>query len=131
MIFGHPSAYATLSERDVITLAGAQPRFGARGCRILGVTQSDPVTERAWIDSLSERHGMDIAFPILSDEDGRIAAAFGMSTRGSDDGREVATTIILDPELRVRAVLEHPQSVGRGPEEVLRIVDALAAATFD
>ena len=52
MIFGHPSAYSPLSERDVVTLAGAQARFAARNCRVLGISQSDPVTERAWVDAL-------------------------------------------------------------------------------
>ena len=128
VIFAHASAYDPVAERDIMAMARAQCAFDALRCRVIGLTQSDPMTERVWLEDLSERHGVDVAFPVLSDEHGQILQTLGMMTDSSGDGAPVAKTFVIDPIFRVRAILEYPQSVGRDPNEVLRIVSALSNA---
>lgn len=126
VLFSHAAAYSDVSESDIVSLARARPEFEGRGARLVGLTLSDPQTERMWIDDLSERAGIEIAFPVISDEEERVH-------RICDLARDTACvpvgkTIIIGPDLRICAVFAYPAPVPRSVPEILRVIDALRAS---
>jgi len=128
VFFVHPSAYTPTSEIDVIDMARHQTEFDIRGCRVLGMTQSDPLTERMWIEEISAKHEVEVNFPIISDEDERIAQALGMNQHSAHSDVPICKTFIISPDLRISSIMEFPVVVPRSAMELVRIVDALQAA---
>ena len=128
VFFTHPSSYSATAEIELTDLAAHKAAFDALGCKLIGMTQSDYLTERMWIEELSEKHGVDITFPIISDEDGRIASFCGLRKQNEALDRPVAKTFILGPDMRIRAIHEYVHPVPRSAAEILRIVRLLQSS---
>lgn len=86
----------TVEARDFTALAG---EFAAAGVKIVGVSR-DPMTRHA---KFIARYGL--AFPLASDEDGSICAAFGTWVQKSLYGRKYMgverSTFLIDADGRV------------------------------
>ncbi len=77
-----------------------------------------------WVEWIKEKLGVEIKFPIIADDLGKIAEMLGMihPNKGTNTVRAV---FIIDPNGILRAVLYYPQELGRNIEEILRIIKAL------
>ena len=128
IFFTHPSSYSPTAEVELLDLARHKDEFDALDCRLMGMSQSDPLTERMWIEELSEKHGVVIPFPIISDEDGRIAEICGLREQNETLDRPVAKAFVLGPDLRIRSVQEYLHPVPRSAVELLRIVGLLKSS---
>ncbi|WP_375260580.1 redoxin domain-containing protein [Palleronia sp.] len=128
VFFTHPSSYSSTAEIELLDLARHIAEFDALECKLMGMSQSDPLTERMWIEELSEKHGLAIPFPIISDEDGRIAEICGLREQNEALDRPVAKSFILGPDLRIRAIQECIHPVPRSAVELLRIVGILKSS---
>jgi len=131
IFFNHASAYSDVAEADMVALAQAQADFSAHGTRLMGLCQSDSLTERMWLDALEERAGVEIAIPVLSDEDGRIAEICGIDTQTRRSRMPKAKTFVIGPDLRILAVSAYAAAVRRSPQELLRMLAAMRAAGAD
>lgn len=128
IFFTHPSSYSATAEVELLDLARHKGEFDALDCKLIGMSQSDPLTERMWIEELSEKHGMAIPLPIISDEDGRIAEICGLRDQNEALDRPVAKSFVLGPDMRIRAIQEYIHPVPRSAVELLRIVGLLKAS---
>ena len=77
-----------------------------------------------WKEWIKEKLDVEIKFPIIADDLGKVASLYGMihPSKGTNTVRAV---FIIDPEGIIRAVLYYPQEVGRNVDEILRLVKAL------
>ena len=77
-----------------------------------------------WKEWIKEKLGIEIKFPIIADDQGRIAKLLGMihPSKGTNTVRAV---FIIDPKGILRAMIYYPQELGRNMDEILRAVKAL------
>jgi len=66
---------------------------------------------------------VEIPFPIIADDQGRVAARLGMIHPGGGT-KTVRAVFIVDPESIIRLILFYPAEVGRNMSEILRILEA-------
>lgn len=95
--------------------------FESRGTKVLGVSTDSEFVHLAWRKQSSELQ--DLRYPLLSDIKRELSLALGIL-----DAREgvcLRATFIVDPQQIIRHVSVNDLSVGRSPEEILRILDAL------
>ena len=64
----------------------------------------------------------NIAYPMLSDVKRELSSALGIINEAGVSDRAL---FIVDPDETIRFVMVTDLSVGRNPEEILRILDAL------
>ena len=79
---------------------------------------------REWLTTAPEDGGLGpIQFPLASDPEGEAARAFGVWV----EEKQVSTRglFIIDPDGMLQYAVVHNLSVGRNPDEVLRVLDAL------
>jgi len=77
-----------------------------------------------WVKWIKEKLNVEIEFPIIADDMGRIARLFGMIHPGKGTNT-VRAVFIIDPNGIIRAILYYPQELGRNMDEILRMVNAL------
>ncbi|MGB9674905.1 MAG: peroxiredoxin, partial [Nanopusillaceae archaeon] len=77
-----------------------------------------------WVEWIKEKLNLEIEFPIIADDQGKVASLYGMihPEKGTNTVRAV---FIIDPEGIIRAILYYPQELGRNVDEILRMVKAL------
>lgn len=82
----------------------------------------------AWLDSIYQRTGIAIPFPIIADLNGQIARRYGMISNETNPNVTVRNVFIIDDKGVVRAIFVYPMNVGRCIPEILRTVEALQTA---
>jgi peroxiredoxin (alkyl hydroperoxide reductase subunit C) len=98
-----------------------EKEFRARDAQLLGVSIDSEYVHLAWRREKEELRSLP--FPMLADIKRELAGALGILD--PEAGVAQRATFIVDPQGVIRFVYVTDLSVGRSPEEVLRVLDAL------
>jgi peroxiredoxin (alkyl hydroperoxide reductase subunit C) len=95
--------------------------FTDRDTQVLGGSTDSEFVHRAW--RLDHPDLKDLPFPMLADIKRELSQALGIVDPNA--GVAQRATFIVDPDNIIRFVMVTDLSVGRNPQEVLRVLDAL------
>lgn len=124
MLIFYPRDFSFVCPTELTAFSALAAEFTRRNCRLLGISVDTLDLHREWLTTAAEDGGLGaLQFPLASDPHGELAQQFG----AWDESREVATRglFIIDPEGVLQYAVVHNLSVGRSPDEVLRVLDAL------
>src|SRR5438105_302288 len=134
ILFSHPKDFTPVCTTELGYMAGLQPEFEKRNCKIIGLSV-DPVTQHGkWAKDIEETQGHKVTYPMIGDPQLKIAKLYGMlpaSAGETSEGRTpadnatVRTVFIVGPDKKIKLMLTYPMAVGRNFDEVLRALDAL------
>lgn len=118
VVFFYPRDFSFICPTEVVGFHKALAAFDAERTSIVGISVDDAETHRRWARELG-----GIGYPLLADEGGKVARAFGIL----DDQQNVAlrATFILDAKRTILYAVASPANVGRSVSETLRVVRAL------
>ncbi|QEG33827.1 peroxiredoxin [Bythopirellula goksoeyrii] len=125
VLFSHPSDFTPVCTTEFMAFAKAHDEFRALNCELLGLSIDSVFSHLAWINSIKEKFGVEIPFPIIEDLSMEVAHAYGMIQPGASDTSAVRTTFLIDPEGVLRAMVYYPMSNGRSIDEFLRLLKAM------
>jgi len=134
ILFSHPKDFTPVCTTELGYMAGLQPEFQKRNCKIIGLSV-DPVTNHIkWAVDIEETQGHKVNYPMIGDPELKIAKLYGMlpteagNTSGGRtpaDNATVRTVFVVGPDKKIKLMLSYPMSTGRNFDEVLRVVDSL------
>lgn len=133
VLFSHPKDFTPVCTTELGYMAGLQPEFEKRGCKILGLSIDPIENHREWSKDIEETQGHAVNYPLIGDPELSVAKQFDMlpSNAGdSSDGRTAAdnatvrSVFVIGPDKKIKAMLTYPMSTGRNFDEVLRLVDS-------
>ena len=128
VLLGHPLAFTAVCTSEMAGLAALAPDFARRGAKPLVISCSSVEDGRAWAEDIARIYGVGIPFPMIADPQARLCDLFGMLHEKQSDRCAIRKTLVIGPDLRLRALFEYPMRVGRSTEETLRVLDALQTA---
>jgi lipoyl-dependent peroxiredoxin subunit C len=121
VVFFWPKDFTFVCPTEIAAFGKLDKEFRARDAQLLGVSVDSEFVHLAWRRDKQELK--DLPFPMLSDIKRELSGALGILDPGA--GVAQRATYIVDPEGVIRFVYVTDLSVGRSPEEVLRVLDAL------
>ncbi len=121
VVFFWPKDFTFVCPTEIAGFGKLDSEFRARDAQLLGVSLDSEYVHLAWRRQKEELR--DLPFPMLSDVKRQLAGALGILD--PESGVAQRATFIVDPQGVVRFVYVTDSSVGRSPEEVLRVLDAL------
>jgi peroxiredoxin (alkyl hydroperoxide reductase subunit C) len=121
VVFFWPKDFTFVCPTEIAAFGALEREFSDRDAQILGVSTDSEFVHLAWRRDKSELN--DLPFPMLSDVKRELAASLGILDE--DEGVAQRATFIVDPDDVVRFIYVTDLDVGRNPEEVLRVLDAL------
>ncbi len=124
MLFFYPRDFTFVCPTELTTFSATIDDFQRRDCDILAISVDSIELHREWISTPMVEGGLGrLQFPLGSDSHGAVAKAYGVWV----PEKEVSTRgmFLIDPEGILQYSVIHSLSVGRTPEEVLRVLDAL------
>lgn len=125
ILFSHPRDFTPVCTTELGRVAKLLPEFERRNCKVLALS-CDSVEEHVkWIKDINETQGTEVTFPIISDPNFELAKNIGMYHPKLDAKVTVRTTYIVDPNKKVKLMIQYPPSTGRNFNEVLRVLDSL------
>jgi peroxiredoxin (alkyl hydroperoxide reductase subunit C) len=121
VIYFWPKDFTFVCPTEIAAYGKINKEFAARDAQLYGVSTDSEFVHLAWRSSKDELK--DLSFPMLSDIKRELTTSLGILD--ADAGVAQRATYIVDPQGIVRFVYITDLSVGRSPQEVLRVLDAL------
>jgi peroxiredoxin (alkyl hydroperoxide reductase subunit C) len=119
--FFWPKDFTFVCPTEIAAFGKANQQFLDRDAQVLGASIDSEFVHHAW----REHHPdlKSLPFPMLSDIKRELSQALGILDPQA--GVAQRATFIVDPENTIRFVYVTDLSIGRNPQEVLRVLDAL------
>ncbi|HEX6881468.1 MAG TPA: peroxiredoxin, partial [Terriglobales bacterium] len=134
ILFSHPKDFTPVCTTELGYMAGLEPEFKKRNCKIIGLSV-DPVTNHSkWAADIEETQGHRVNYPMIGDPTLEIAKLYGMlpaeagttsEGRTANDNATVRTVFVIGPDKKIKLQLIYPMSTGRNFDEVLRVLDSI------
>jgi peroxiredoxin (alkyl hydroperoxide reductase subunit C) len=119
--FFWPKDFMFICPTEIADFAKFEKEFEEREAQVLGASIDSEWVHHAWRNTNPELK--DVPFPMLSDIKRELCAQLGILN--PVDGVAQRATFIVNPEGVIQFVYVTNSKVGRNPEEVLRVLDAL------
>jgi lipoyl-dependent peroxiredoxin subunit C len=121
VIFFYPKDFTFVCPTEIKGFAELNRKFLDRDAQILAASTDTEFVHLAWRQNHKDLH--DLPFPMLADVKRELSGALGIIDE--EEGVAQRATFIVDPNGIIRFVYVTDLSVGRNPNEVLRILDGL------
>jgi len=125
VLFSHPADYTPVCTTELGKTALLQEEFRKRNVKALAVSV-DPLEKHAgWIKDINETQNCSVDFPIIADEDRKVAELYDMIHPNASLTATVRSLFIIGPDKKLKLSITYPASTGRNFHEVLRVIDSL------
>jgi alkyl hydroperoxide reductase subunit AhpC len=121
IVFFWPKDFTFVCPTEIAAFGKLNRDFSDRDAVVYGVSTDSEFVHLAWRRSHPDLK--DLPFPMLSDIKRELSQAFGILDKR--EGVALRATFIVDPQGVIRFVSVNDLNVGRNPQEVLRVLDAL------
>ena len=120
LVFFYPKDFTFVCPTEIKGFGDLNQQFLDRDCQVLAASTDSEFVHLAWRKDHKDLR--ELPFPMLADIKKDLTRALGILT---DDGVAQRATFLVDPDGIIRFVYITDGSVGRNPQEVLRVLDAL------
>jgi lipoyl-dependent peroxiredoxin subunit C len=120
VIFAWPKDFTFVCPTEIAAFGRLNAEFADRDAQVLGISVDSEYVHLAWKQNHPDL--TDLPFPMLSDVTRELTSALGAL---GADGVAQRATFVVDPDNIIQFSMVTAGSVGRNPEEVLRVLDAL------
>jgi len=134
ILFSHPKDFTPVCTTELGYMAGLQPEFAKRNCKILGLSVDPVGSHSKWTTDIEETQGHKVNYPLIGDPELKIAKLYDMlpaDAGNTSEGRTpalnatVRTVFVVGPDKKIKLMLSYPMSTGRNFDEVLRVLDSI------
>lgn len=124
VLFSHPGDFTPVCTTEFVAFAKRNEEFKKLNAELVGLSIDQVFSHIKWVEWIQEKLNVQVPFPIIADDMGRIAAKLGMLHPGKGTNT-VRAVFLIDPEGKMRLMIYYPQEIGRQVDEVLRSLKAL------
>lgn len=121
VVFFWPKDFTFVCPTEITAFGDLKEEFADRDAQVLGVSTDSEFVHLAWRRAKEELQ--QLPFPMLSDIKRELTDALGILDHS--EGVAQRATYIVDPDNVICFAYVTDLSVGRNPQEVLRVLDAL------
>src|SRR5271156_3854719 len=121
VVFFWPMDFTFVCPTEIAAFGKLEKEFRARDAQLLGASTDSQFVHLAWRRDKEELQ--DLPFPMLADVKRELTTTLGIPDE--EAGVAQRATYIVDPQGVIRFAYVTDLNVGRNPEEVLRVLDAL------
>jgi len=121
VVFFWPKDFTFVCPTEIAAFGKLNKAFNERDAVLYGVSTDSEFVHLAWRQNHADLKALP--FAMLADIKRELSQALGILDKS--EGVCLRATFIVDPEGIIRFVSVNDLSVGRNPQEVLRVLDAL------
>ena len=133
ILFSHPKDFTPVCATELGAVAQLKNEFDARGCKVIGISVDKVENHVKWADDIADIAGTKLNFPIIADDELKIAKLYDMlpadqgnssEGRTAADNQTVRVVFLVGPDKKIKMNLAYPMSTGRNFHELLRVIDS-------
>ena len=124
VLFSHPGDFTPVCTTEFVAFAKRADEFKKLNAELVGLSIDQVFSHIKWVEWIQEKLNVQIPFPIIADDMGKVATKLGMLHPGKGTNT-VRAVFLVDPEGKMRLMIYYPQEIGRQVDEILRALKAL------
>ena len=133
ILFSHPKDFTPICTTELGYMAGLQPEFEKRNCKVLGISVDGVRDHEAWSKDIENSQGHAVNYPLVADPELQVVQLYDMlpaDAGNTSEGRTAAdnatarSVFLIGPDKKIKASLTYPMSTGRNFDEILRLLDS-------
>ncbi|MEI8050634.1 MAG: peroxiredoxin [Actinomycetes bacterium] len=125
ILFSHPKDFTPVCTTELGAFSARKAEFDARNTKLIGLSVDSVESHKGWAGDIEETQGTALAFPIIGDEDRKVAELYDMIHPNELETLTVRSVFVIAPDKKVKLTLTYPASTGRNIDEILRVIDSL------
>ena len=130
ILFSHPADFTPVCTTELGTAAKFKDEFDKRNVKMLALSVDGTASHAEWIKDINEVEQTTVNFPLIADEDKKVAKLYDMIHPNADNNLTVRSVFIIAPDKTVKLILTYPASTGRNFYELLRVIDSLQLTAY-
>ncbi|PGH39613.1 MAG: peroxidase [Candidatus Nephrothrix sp. EaCA] len=125
ILFSHPADNTPVCTTELGKTSLLKNEFEKRNVKVLALSVDSLERHHQWVGDINETQKTKVEFPIIADEDKRVANLYGMIHPNASETFTVRSLFIIGPDKKIKLFITYPASTGRNFDEVLRVLDSL------
>lgn len=125
VLFSHPADFTPVCTTELGRTALLKEEFTKRNVKVLAVSVDPLEKHKAWLADINETQQCTVDFPIIADEDRKVAQLYDMIHPNASATFTVRSLFVIGPDKKLKLTITYPASTGRNFAEVLRVIDSL------
>jgi thioredoxin-dependent peroxiredoxin len=125
VLFSHPADYTPVCTTELGRTAALQEEFAKRNVKVLALSVDPLDKHHGWVNDINETQNVIVDFPIIADEDRKVAQLYDMIHPNASATATVRSLFIVGPDKKLKLFITYPASTGRNFLEILRVIDSL------
>lgn len=130
ILFSHPADYTPVCTTELGAAARYKEEFKKRNVKVMALSVDGVESHKGWIEDINETQNTSVNFPIIADEDRKVADLYDMIHPNADNTLTVRSVYIIGPDKTIKLMITYPASTGRNFEELLRVIDSLQLTAY-
>ncbi len=130
ILFSHPADYTPVCTTELGTVAKYKPQFDQRNVKVAALSVDGLASHDGWVKDINETQGTTVNFPLIADEDRKVATLYDMIHPNADSKLTVRSVFVISPDKKIKLTLTYPAATGRNFDELLRVIDSLQLTAY-
>ena len=125
VLFSHPKDFTPVCTTELGRVAALKPEFDKRNVKVIGLSVDPLDSHHGWKQDIADVTGNELNFPLIADEDKRVADLYDLIHPNASDTATVRSVFVVGGDNKVKLTLTYPASTGRNFDELIRVIDSL------
>jgi len=125
LLFSHPKDFTPVCTTELGAIAKRKPEFDQRNVKLMGISVDPLESHKGWSKDIEETQGAAPNFPMIADQDRKVADLYDMIHPNASDTVTVRSVFVIGPDKKIKLTITYPQSTGRNVDELLRVIDSV------
>ncbi len=125
VLFSHPADFTPVCTTELGYTAKLKDEFAKRHVKVLALSVDGIESHHNWIKDIEETQHVTMNFPIIADEDKKVATLYDMMHPNASEKFTVRSVFVIGPDKKIKLMITYPASTGRNFNELLRVIDSL------
>lgn len=130
ILFSHPADYTPVCTTELGTAAKYKKEFDTRNVKMIALSVDGLDSHLEWIKDINETQNTTVNFPIIADENQKVAKLYDMIHPNANDKLTIRSVFIIGADKKVKLIISYPASTGRNFDELLRVIDSLQLTAY-
>lgn len=127
VLFSHPADFTPVCTTELGYTAKLKDEFAKRNVKVLALSVDGIESHHEWVKDIEETQHVTMNFPIIADPDKKVATLYDMMHPNASEKFTVRSVFVIGPDKKIKLTITYPASTGRNFDEILRVIDSLAA----
>ena len=111
ILFSHPKDFTPVCTTELGAFSKAKPEFDKRNAKLIGLSVDSVQSHKGWAGDIEETQGSALSFPLIGDEDRKVADLYDMIHPNANDTLTVRSVFIIGPDKKVKLTLDRKSVV--------------------